>query len=73
MTTTITLMTLTEFEAFVDQLEQDGVTYEYIAGELFEVPTNQLASKLAAHIRGSSRAGAARHHPPQQRRRAARF
>ena len=50
MTTTKTLMTLAEFEAFIDQLEQDGATYEYIAGELFLVPTNQLASKIAARI-----------------------
>jgi Uma2 family endonuclease len=44
------LMTVEEFEAFVDLPENANKRFEFIGGEIIEVPTNFYASKIAGLI-----------------------
>ena len=41
-------ITVEQFEAFAQQPENTDKLFEFIAGEIVEVPTNMLASKIAA-------------------------
>ncbi len=43
-------LTLDEFEAFIALPENVDKTFEYIHGEIVEVPSNAFASKIAAKI-----------------------
>lgn len=44
--------TLDEFEAFVEQPENADSLFEFIGGEIVEVPSNPYASKIAGRIFG---------------------
>ncbi len=41
-----------EFEAFINLPENSDRTFEFISGEIFEVPSNPYASKIAGKIFG---------------------
>lgn len=43
-------MTVTEFDSFVELPENSEILFEYIGGEVFEVPSNTYVSKIAARI-----------------------
>lgn len=45
-----TQLTLAEFEAFIAQPEQRDWTFEFIGGEIVEVPSNPFVSVIAARI-----------------------
>jgi len=45
-------VTLDEFNTFIDQPENADKMFEWVNGEIFEVPTNFNASKIAATILG---------------------
>lgn len=45
-------VTLAEFEAFIQQPENIDKTFEFIGGEIFEVPSNPYVSKIAGVIFG---------------------
>lgn len=44
------IVTLEEFEAFINQPEHSDKIFEFIGGEISEVPINPYASKIAAKI-----------------------
>ena len=44
------IVTAAEFEDFVMRPENAGKRFEYVGGEIVEVPTNQIASQVAARI-----------------------
>ncbi|MEM6282779.1 MAG: Uma2 family endonuclease [Chloroflexota bacterium] len=44
------ITTVTEFEAFIQRPENSEKVFEFISGEIVEVPTNHTASKVAARI-----------------------
>lgn len=45
-------MTVEEFEAFVQLPENADKTFEYVKGEVYEVPSNPFVSKIASIISG---------------------
>lgn len=45
-----TLTTLQEFERFIDQPENVEKLFEFIAGEIVEVPSNAFASSISANL-----------------------
>lgn len=47
-----TLTTVAEFEQFVRQPENADRLFEYIGGEIIEVPSNPFVSKIASRISG---------------------
>ena len=50
MVTTAKHMTVTEFDEWVNLLEQAEHIYEFIGGEIFEVPSNPYSSEIAGEI-----------------------
>lgn len=44
------LMTVAEFDDFVNRPENQHQLFEYIGGEIFEVPSNPAASRIATRI-----------------------
>jgi Uma2 family endonuclease len=50
MVTSTTRITVTEFDEWVNLPEQAQHLYEFIAGEIFEVPSNPYSSEIAGEI-----------------------
>ena len=50
MVTTAKHMTVTEFDEWVNLPEQAEHLYEFIGGEIFEVPSNPYSSEIAGEI-----------------------